>query len=693
MSMTTSVVSAAILEGNLIIGLSDGSIINCGYVQGPPGLKGDPGPMGAVGNDGKDGNTILTSAGTPRNDSGVDGDYCIDNINWRIYGPKSGGVWGKGKSMLPDPENLIANGRGMSGSGGSIGGEGGGDGGGGIGGPVWTNMVRATGTGRLGTRGSGDKKDVYYPGSPNGLIDPAGPLSNQANINGWIVEALEELEEVIPINKVDTLPDEGQYEGDMVLHEGALWVWSGGVWIEIGGAVDTNDFATKVYANKVAAQFSNVAATQADWLNQTYSAGTWILQTGGAPNPELQRYILTDESFADTSELGNARYVSVHAYGGGDFIHYQYEKPGDTLQIYGNPLSGDEIGSFGIYEIEEITEHNFPDNPEDDGADLNTAFTTYTVKPLAFYGVVEADEICQIKTMPPVEAGGASVHVGTEAPDSYKEGDLWFNTTDTELTLYVYDGSVWVPAAPPVSLDGIDSRVSYLEPLVESQQQAVGQLRGVTVEQQKKLSKLETGLDNKLDKSGGKMTGKLICDRIGQNEEGFVIKGLKATLEQGNLLQTYHNGGDTPDAVNYYGRIDSPSNIVNKAYVDEKTKAPTEKYDGEFTFVAEAPTTKLEPGQVIFTNEDGAPSENPEKVANIHLSLDEFDWDECTESGSVKVTNHAGVLSGYFLVLDKEELEGRNMKLLVMFIQRTGSGGSIGITMDCTMNFRNVFLA
>ena len=46
--------------------------------------------------------------------------------------------------------------------------------------------------------------------------------------------------------------------------------------------------------------------------------------------------------------------------------------------------------------------------------------------------------------MPPVGAGGASVHVGTDAPDSYKEGDLWFNTTETELTLYVYDGSVWV---------------------------------------------------------------------------------------------------------------------------------------------------------------------------------------------------------------------------------------------------------
>ena len=48
--------------------------------------------------------------------------------------------------------------------------------------------------------------------------------------------------------------------------------------------------------------------------------------------------------------------------------------PGDTLQIYGNPLSGDEVGNL---ELEDITEHNFPDDPDADGADLNNAFTTF----------------------------------------------------------------------------------------------------------------------------------------------------------------------------------------------------------------------------------------------------------------------------------------------------------------------------
>ena len=44
-------------------------------------------------------------------------------------------------------------------------------------------------------------------------------------------------------------------------------------------------------------------------------------------------------------------------------------------------------------------------------------------------------------------------------PDEPKEGDLWFDTKADELTLYLYTGSEWVPASPPVSLDGIQSQI------------------------------------------------------------------------------------------------------------------------------------------------------------------------------------------------------------------------------------------
>ena len=45
-------------------------------------------------------------------------------------------------------------------------------------------------------------------------------------------------------------------------------------------------------------------------------------------------------------------------------------------------------------------------------------------------------------------------------PEESQKGELWFNTDETHLTLYVFDGAVKAsPAAPPVSLDGIESNI------------------------------------------------------------------------------------------------------------------------------------------------------------------------------------------------------------------------------------------
>ena len=96
----SNVVSAAVISGELIIGLDSGEIIRCGYVQGPPGLKGDQGPQGATGPAGVDGNTIHTVEGIPDGSLGRDGDYAIDRIEWRISGPKAGGRWPQFVDML-----------------------------------------------------------------------------------------------------------------------------------------------------------------------------------------------------------------------------------------------------------------------------------------------------------------------------------------------------------------------------------------------------------------------------------------------------------------------------------------------------------------------------------------------------------------------------------------------------------------
>lgn len=70
---------------------------------GPQGLTGPAGADGANGTngiDGADGNTILSGSGAPGGGTGVDGDFYINTANDEIYGPKSGGSWGSGTSIV-----------------------------------------------------------------------------------------------------------------------------------------------------------------------------------------------------------------------------------------------------------------------------------------------------------------------------------------------------------------------------------------------------------------------------------------------------------------------------------------------------------------------------------------------------------------------------------------------------------------
>ena len=101
------VVSAAVVSGNLVLGLADGRIIDCGHVQGPQGLQGERGPIGSTGRAGTDGNTILHSAGRPRPDLGKDGDWHINTVDY-IISLKENGTWGKGQPLLVDGSKMGA---------------------------------------------------------------------------------------------------------------------------------------------------------------------------------------------------------------------------------------------------------------------------------------------------------------------------------------------------------------------------------------------------------------------------------------------------------------------------------------------------------------------------------------------------------------------------------------------------------
>jgi hypothetical protein len=77
-------------------------------LAGPMGPEGPAGPVGPRGEPGADGRTLLSGAGAPGGDTGLDGDFYIDTSAWEIYGPKQGGSWGTGVSLVGPAGDYVA---------------------------------------------------------------------------------------------------------------------------------------------------------------------------------------------------------------------------------------------------------------------------------------------------------------------------------------------------------------------------------------------------------------------------------------------------------------------------------------------------------------------------------------------------------------------------------------------------------
>lgn len=67
---------------------------------GPQGPTGPAGATGATGAPGANGTSVLSGSGAPASGTGSNGDFYIDTATSTIYGPKVGGAWGPGTSLI-----------------------------------------------------------------------------------------------------------------------------------------------------------------------------------------------------------------------------------------------------------------------------------------------------------------------------------------------------------------------------------------------------------------------------------------------------------------------------------------------------------------------------------------------------------------------------------------------------------------
>jgi len=162
---------------------------------GGPGPAGASGPTGPSGPSGASGYTILNGVGTPASGLGVDGDFYLNVSNDYFFGPKAGGAWPVGISLVgpqgstgptgPDGPDGPFGPDGPTGPGGSTGPDGpdGPDGPtGGIGPTGGTGPTGPTGP----TGDPGGPPGPTGPTGPNGPNGPDGPIGPDGLGNGLL---------------------------------------------------------------------------------------------------------------------------------------------------------------------------------------------------------------------------------------------------------------------------------------------------------------------------------------------------------------------------------------------------------------------------------------------------------------------------------------------------------------------------
>ena len=131
-----------------------------------------------------------------------------------------------------------------------------------------------------------------------------------------------------------------------------------------------------------------------------------------------------------------------------------------------------------------------------------------------------------------------------DRPDGPNDGDLWFDTSPDELTLYVYseDSGAWIPAAPPTTLEGRVAENEALQIEIIQRLQANEALTNLHSRELLSIKEDIEALAPPVSLNSGGGGAKWNKDGLSQPNNSYVYFGIEvagssiASIKSGNVL-------------------------------------------------------------------------------------------------------------------------------------------------------------
>ena len=473
----TALVSSA---GKLLIQLDDGTVIDAGYVrggQGPAGRDGQdgaPGIPGAKGDPGENGAKWHTGVGAPEIGLGDNGDLYMDvassllpiyqkvNRDWlfltNLKATSSGGVGATGESAAGDGGSVIIFPSPQPGVPGPDK-------------PTVDNDGRPVDNGDIWYDPTTGHLWVYYNNKwtpisdrPPVIVGPNPPQFNSSSEDGSIIQ--------YPLQEGDLWFDSDQ----AALYVAALNGDGDLVWV-ISTPADRSILQDQIpiggFVFPAATQDGDTAFNDVTNLWYVYNASKkqWIDLPSGERELSYPGILREADAAIDETYEGEA-----DAADGDVYLNAPDHETGTRLVIRKNDRKGfawTEIVQ-GLSEgdgiaLVQTNYDNGPDSPQtqrvdyliidsivenEDSFSIQVDYEQQNFDHLPLFG-----EEVSVRFLAQVSSPAVCIDFSETKPEPKCVGHIWFDSSEDEGTLYIYDGTHFIPAAPPVSLEGINTVV------------------------------------------------------------------------------------------------------------------------------------------------------------------------------------------------------------------------------------------